>query len=291
MRTRALASLLLLLAWASPVSAQLLRDTGSVMLPPVFVGSPDGAFAVEANPAAIASLPAWQLAFVHVGGPDVFEARDQGDALFGAMPLPLGFGVGVGIERLPGIGPEGPVGRFSFAAAYGPTDRGSIGFAVRHLEGGALDGATNVDVSMLLRPTSRFALSVVAHDVLGPTGLVGLHGQAIPASFVGAVAVRPFGYDYLTVEALGGIDTDRRGSVGGTMAVWVPYFGRVTGRVTGEDLGGDADLRVVAGAELAWGSIGALGGIVVGDGFGGSPGWYAGGTLGAASFDGLPVPR
>ncbi len=275
---------------ATSASAQFRREAGPVMLPPILAGSPDGAFAVEINPAAIASLPGWQVAYLHVGGP-VRQAADQGDAFFGAAPLPLGLGLGVGIERLSADRIDGPAGRLSFAFAYAPSDSSSVGLAVRHIEGGALDGATNVDLSFLLRPTSRFALSLVAHDLLGPSGLVGLNGDAIPASFVGALAVRPFGYDYVTLEALGGVDTDRLGSVGGTVVVWVPYFGKLSARITGEDLGGTADLRVVAGAELAWGSLGAFGGIAVGDGYGGAPGYYAGGTFGAQPFDGLPPPR
>ncbi len=279
-----------LLVAPAPASAQLRRATGPVMLPPIPVGAPDGAFAVEANPAAIGSLDGWQVAFVHVGGPDTLATLDQGDSFYGVTPLPFGLGVGLGVERLADVGPSGPAGRFSFAFAYAPSDATAMGLAVRHLEGGALDGATNVDLSVLLRPTSRFAISLVAHDVLGPAGLIGLNGAAIPTSFVGAVAVRPFGYDYLTIEALGGIDTDRLGSVGGTIVGWVPYFGRISGRITGEDLGGTADVRVVAGAELVWGQLSAFGGVAFGDGYGAGPGYYVGGTLGAQSIDGLPPP-
>lgn len=290
-RSNALAlAVVLSLFLAAPASAQFRRATGPVMLPPILVGAPDGAFAVEANPAAIAQLRGWQLAYVRAGGP-TRRAADQGDAFFGVVPLPLRLGLGAGVERLEGEDGDGASGRFSFAAAYAPSATSSVGLAVRHLEGGPLDGATNVDLSLLLRPTSRVALSIVAHDLLGPSGLVGLQGEAIPATFVGAIALRPFGYDYLTVEALGGVDTDGVGSVGGTVAVWVPYFGRLSGRVTGEDLGGRADFRALAGAELSWGALGAFGGVTVGDGYGGDPGYFAGGTLGPRTFDGLPPPR
>src|SRR5690606_10613556 len=141
-------------------------------------------------------------------------------------PLPFGLGLGAGVERLDGAG-AGASGRLSLAASYAPGRRGAVGFALRHIEGGPLDGMTGVDLSFIARPSDRVAATLVVHDLLGPSGLVGLRGQALPTTFLGGLAYRPFGYDYLSLEGLFGVDTDRRIAAGGAVAVWVPYVGRL----------------------------------------------------------------
>jgi protease-4 len=271
--------------------AQLRSDTESVMTPPLAFGAPDSPFAVELNPAAIPTLAGWGISYIHAGGPSTApQARDRGDSVYAAVPLPLGFGLGFGVERVKGLRDIDGVGRFSFAFAYGNEHVGG-GLAVRHLEGGILDGATTVDLSLLLRPSSRFAISLLAQNVLGETGLVGLNGQQLPTTMLGALTYRPWGYDYLTLEAFTAVNSDWDVGVGGLASVWVPHAGRLSARVTANDLSGTRDVRVIAGADLQWTRIGAFGGVVVGDGYDDGIGWYAGGTIGARSFTGLPRPR
>lgn len=264
------------------------RETEPLLLPPLAVSAPDGPFALSLNPAALTGLTGWNVAFVHASGPNDDEAKDRGDAGYAAMPLPFGFAGALSIEHLRGGLPYGPSTQFALGGAYGRTARFSVGFTVRHIQGGPVDGATTLDLALLVRRSRFFAFSLVGYDVLGPARLVGLDGLSVPAVVLGAFSVRPLGADDLTLEGFGGVASDGRVGFGGYASVGLPRGGRLGARTTVEHFRYQRELRVVAGAELPWDRFTALGGVVLGEGYTGSPGWYAGGIVGERPVSSLP---
>ncbi len=273
-------------------AAQLRRETEPVMVPPVSVSAPDGPYALAVNPAALTAIPSWSLAYVHASGPNDDDAKDRGDAGYAALRLPLGFAAALSVEHTRGGPPYAPATHAAIGGAWGRTPRLSLGFAVRHIEGGTVDGATTLDLAMLVRRSRFFAFSLVGNDVFGPAGRVGLNGLTVPAVVLGAFSVRPHGDDYLTLEGFGAVATDGRVGFGGLAAAGLPRGGRIAARATVEHFRYQGELRVVMGAELPWDFATLFGGAIIGDGYQGTPGWYAAGVVGprpAQSLPGLPV--
>src|SRR5690606_10427084 len=164
----------------------------------------------------------------------------------------------------------------------------AVGFALHHIEGGTFDGATTFDLSIILRRSRFFAFSLMAYDLLGPTGAVGLDGLTTPISGVGAFTLRPTGDDRLTLEGFGSVANDGRVGFGGYAAVGLPGGARVLVRDTVEHFRYRAENRISLGAELPWDMFSLFGGFVGGDGYAGSPGYYAGATTGPRPLASIP---
>lgn len=293
-RSRALAALisLLAIALASPASAQLRRVTSPVWQPPVSLAAPDDALAVSVNPAALPYLRSWSALYVHAEGEDQTGLAERGDGLYAATPLLLGLALGASVDSVRPTPTSGGIERtmLSLALAWAYDDAISVGAATRFLwsPDPRLAELFTLDLAASWRPLPYVALSFLARDVTGP----GYHGGGgyVPRSFVLGLAVRPTGTRVLTLDAAGAVDED--GRVGGRLAgqVELPYVGRLQAAAEVERVGDrDPDVRVTAGLFVDWGPVGAGGGVVLGDGFEDSPGWYVAARVEGFERTGIPT--
>ena len=262
-----------LAALASPARAQLRRDTRGAPLPAVSTAAPRGAFALEANPAALAYLPGWEVAWVHAEAHGADRLPDEGDSLYAATPLPFRRAAAASADWVrPENTGEAERGRFSLGLAWARSRHLAVGGAVRFFgSDDPVGGVATVDLGATFRPAPFLAMGVVVHDVLGPPGLVG--GDAIPATFDAGVQLRPFATDQLLFEVMTAVDTDGRVGVRGLAGVEVPRVGRLYGALEGDDLRGDGELRALVGLDLRWDRFTVGGGALLGDGLG--AGWLA----------------
>lgn len=249
-----LALCVLLLGVAGPASlqAQWTRPTSGVTGVVSSVVSESGAFALEANPGALALVPGWDVRAFHID--DLAPA----EAIYGVRALPFRLSIAGGADwrRLPGR----DSGRVSLGGSWAQSSTLSIGIALRYLDSAAgRSGAFDVGVSW--RPSARFGVGVVLHDLFGPLGLTRGAGP-VPASAVLGAQIRPFASDAFFFEAAVAVDTTRRVGLRGLLAAHVPHVGRIGVAVEGEDVGGDGGMRVMASLRADWGSISAEGGIV-----------------------------
>ncbi len=276
---------LLALSLAPVAGAQLHRATGPTLLPAVSTASPDDAFALETNPAALAYLGGWELAYVHADRAGEAELSERGDALYGAARLPLRLAVGASVDWLrPTAGAQR--GRFSLGLAWARCDCFAVGGVLRYIASSEpIGGVVSLDIGAAWRPSSSLSFGLVAHDLLGPTGLVTDPAQ-VPATFALAVQLRPLATDRLTFEAVAVADTDGRVGVRALSSVAVPRLGRLWGSVEGDDLRGAGELRALIGLDLRWGQISAGGGALLGD----TTGWLATARVSSHHREGLPVP-
>lgn len=266
--------------------AQLRRATGPTLLPAVSTAAPDDAFALETNPAALALLGGWELAYVHADRVQGAPLPDRGDAVYGATTLPLRLAVGASVDWVrPTAGADR--GRFSLGLAWARSRRFAVGGALRYLASDdPIGGVTSLDLAAVWRPSSTLGFGLVAHDVLGPAGLV-TDPTEVPATFDLAVQLRPLATDRLTFEAVTAVDTDGRVGVRALASVLVPRVGRLWGSVEGDDLRGGGDLRALVGLDLRWGQVTVGGGAILGDG---ATGWLSTARLSSRHREGLPVP-
>ncbi|MBC7172130.1 MAG: S49 family peptidase, partial [Polyangiaceae bacterium] len=151
-----------------------------------------------------------------------------------------------------------------------------------------MDGATTLDLSLLLRRSRFFAFSLVGYDVLGPLSIVGLDGSSTTASLLGAFTFRPNGDEHLTIEGFGAVASDFRVGFGGLAAVGLPRGGRISAKITVEHFRYQREQRFVAGVDVPWDRFAAYGGAIAGEGYAGRPGFYAGAVVGERPVESLP---
>jgi len=272
--------------------AQLQRSTGPALLPIVSTAAPDGAYALETSPAALAYVPSWELAYAHAEAGNDQRLADRGDALYGAYRLPFGLAIGAHVDwRRPTDAAAGAdSGRFGIGVAYRRGRRWAIGGALRFLVGDPIvDRTTSLDLGVTWRPRPWITASVVAHDFLAPVGLGA--DDDVPGTFRLAAQVRPFSDDRLAIEALGAVDTDGRVGVGGIGSARIPSFGRLLAQIDVADLREDPELRVLAGLAIDMGRGRLEGGVVVGDGIDPLVGYGGVRLRGDRRSEGLPVGR
>ncbi len=285
-------ALLGLLAAASPqeAHAQLHRPSAGATLPAVSTATPDGALALETNPAALAFAGPWELAYAHAEAHGEARLEGRGDSLAGVVGLPLRLAVGAGVDWVRPTNDTPERGRFSLALAWARDRELALGGALRlFASNGALGGGVGLDLGLTWRPSSFFALGLVGHDLLAPAGLTA-GGEGLTASFALSGQLRPFGRDDLLVEVGVALDADGRIGARGIARGSVPRVGHLWGALEGEDLSGDAGWRALLGLDLAWGQVAVGGGVLVGDGLGDGA-WLAHARLGAgARPEALPTP-
>jgi protease IV len=267
------------------------RATGSVMTPGVSLAAPGGAFATEVNPSALGFMPAWELAYVHMdaGRDDAFMHR--GDGVFFGAPLLLGLAAGAHVGSVRPTQGTGAASRGvgSLALAFAPGTSFGVGTALRFMQSDDFFGRhVGWDVSVSARPSSYLAVSLMAHDLnaladLSPAGV------DLPATFILAAAARPFGNDAWTLEAAGAVDSHGTLGARGMVGVAVPYVGQLRAVLEADDLGGERDLRVLAGLDVRLGRLGMGAGAVFGEGFEDGPGWFVSARLGGATQAGVPT--
>lgn len=284
MRASLLSALVLVLTTAAATRAQPRRTAGAP-LPPASIAAPDGVIALELDPAALAFLGRYGLLVAHGETPDGSPAPSGQIVYVGGAYRGFGLALGVDRMRLDGA-PD--AGRFSFGLAYGPSRRFALGLATRHLAVLGGRDTTTFDLSMTMRPSPRLAFSIVAQDVLGPSG-VGAGGQAFPSWFTVTAALRPFADDLLTVE--GGLTTnsDKRVDARLYVGVALPHLGRVIMVATAEDFAEDARFSVTAGLDLRLFGMGVASGVIATEGTD-DVGYYVAGSLEGNTRAGLPRP-
>jgi protease-4 len=282
--------LVLLSLLPAAASAQLSRETSPVDLPGYGLAAPDGPESVVLNPAAMAFLESWGVGYAHADSGDA-ERMLRGDGFYAATPVLFGIAAGAAVDsvRPTPLALQGERTMISLALGWQYEDAIAIGGAVRFLvsDDARLAGVTTLDLAASWRPVDYFALSLLARDLVGP----GLHGtdESVARSFVLATALRPFGDRWLTLDLAGAIDDEARIGARAALEIGVPYVGRAIGALEMDGLeDGDPELRAVAGLAIDWGQIGAGGGVHVGEGFEGAPGWYVSARVDGATREGLP---
>lgn len=287
---------LVVVGLAPPVaSAQFRRDTSLVMAPPSAITAPGDGWATDLNPAELANLGTFTLTYVHTEAEEGDALVERGDALHTTMALPLGIGVGLSVERLRPTAASGGSDRgvVSLGGAWSNDPRFAAGAALRYFGslGDDVGGVTALDFAFSVRPTPRLAFSFVAHDVLGPLHLVS-EDIDLPATFVFATGFRPWGNDGFTLEGAIAADTERRVGVRAMAELAIPSFGRLHAVAEIDDLAdGENLVRFMAGLAVDWGQLGASGGVLGGDGFDDTPGWYLAVSTRGAARRGLPTHR
>ncbi|MFT5356636.1 MAG: protease-4 [Polyangiales bacterium] len=248
----ALSAVLFCVSGAASLQAQWTRPTSGVTGVVSSVVSESGAYALEANPGALALVPGWDVQAFHI------DDGAPAEAIYGVRALPFRLSVAGGADwrRLPGR----DSGRVSLGGAWAQSSTLSVGVALRYLDFAAgRSGAFDVGVSW--RPSARLGIGVVLHDLFGPLGLT-RGGGAVPGSAVLGAQIRPFESDALFLEMALAVDTNRQVGLRGLFGAHIPHIGRVGVVVEGEDVGGAGGMRVMASLRADWGAISAEGGVI-----------------------------
>lgn len=230
------------------------------------IANPDGALAMNANPAGLAEGVATDLRLnASAGGAAFGASRGNGWGAFAAAPVgPIGFGVAIehdsdgdGVAAAPSWYSRSRLGMGS-ALALG--DRAFIGGAARWqiIPGG--DTLQTWDVGLLVRPCRGFAFGARATAI----GSDKRSADAFETHFGGGLAVRPFGNDRLTAA----FDVDlpvKAASHTATATLSARVTNGLTVLIEGKDFAPDGtgafalerhDLRVAAGLRFGFSSSG-----------------------------------
>ena len=108
----------------------------------------------------------------------------------------------------------------------------------------------------------------------------------VPATFAGAVQLRPFEDDSLALEGIVAVDSDGRVGAAGMASARLPRVGRVFARVEGDDLRGQRAVRLLGGVALDWDRLRVEGGVLASSED--LTGWFAGARVSSRHRDGLP---
>lgn len=257
--------------------------------PGVSLAAPDDASAVDLNPSALPSLPAWNLAYSHVEGAAGTPFSLDGDALRAATPLPFGIALGVSLNH---VRPEGAASaRGTGSLAFGlDVGRGlSVGssFRITGSADPAHQGRLGWDLAASWRGARTVTLAWVLRDVNAAVDIGNPGGAAVPASALMAWGLRPFGTDALHLEPSLSVNTDGDVGLRALLLARVPYVGRLylSGDVPRIDR--NADWSFTAGAFVDWGRMSAGGGVIVAKGQS-SPGAVVTASLSGLPRDGVP---
>ncbi len=198
--------LLIIATLYMPAAALGQPSRGAVELQAPILAEQSDATALAANPAQIALLRGWNLAYLHSSireGP----TAGIGHGLFFAMPLPFGLGWGVSVEVSRPEGDDLPWrSPFTIALAWQYAKRLSIGASSRWFfctDDPELNGLWAVDLGVTFRINPYFALAVTAHSINNPRPQTrhfeDIHRFGRQWSF--GLLTRPARRDYLSVAA------------------------------------------------------------------------------------------
>ena len=282
---------------ASPdlADAQWADRTRGVLVPDANLATTDSSLALEVNPAGLAFVDGFELAYLHVDGPDGTPIRGAGDAVYLATPLAFGLSSGLSLASVRPVDAAIVGGSSSFAdRAVGVFGLGfaagrsfGLGASYRYVgsQDGSVAGLSAWDLGASLRLGPSLAVSLLARDLTGPLAFGGSRG---PATFVLATGLRPFAHRALSFDLAGAVNSDGVYGMRGGVEVLLPHVGSLAASAEIEDLEGQAAVLLAMGLRAEWGGIGAGGGALITDGAGASPGWYAGAQLRSFTRPGLP---
>lgn len=280
----------ILAAETTTVRAQWRRPTEPVSLPAYSIVGVDSPEAVNLNPAALAALPAWGLSYVHADAGQAESLAGRGDAFYAAAPLLFGLSGGIAVDAVRPTAGSGQPARImtSVALSYAPDETLSFGAASRFFASRdrQVSGIVTLDLAARWLPLDTVGVSLLARDIVSPP-LEGT-GTSVPRSFVLGTALRPTGDRAFTLDLAGALN--ERGDVGARMSVdvRVPFVGRALVAAELSDLGRSARGQVLGGLSVDWTMFSAGGGVLVGDGFEGGPGWYVSARVEGAERRGIP---
>ena len=312
---RAWVGLVVMLASTTGVRADPLPTSAEhVATPGRSVASDDTADAIVLNPANLAWLPGGELRWTWVNCPDDAIKVGCGMDWEAATPLPFGLATGLRVDLVepPWGGPQSEGIGFPYrgdnyawitwAVALKLWDGAAFGASIQHSysQNAYVDGLWGVSAGLSYRPDPHIGLSLVAHDFNEPSpALLPSLSHVAPSQpvldgrYALAMSLRPAGKRSVD---LGFEIQYYQGSnlwvPRGTLGVDVPLVGRAYASVEVANLLNDSERGVLgtAGLELHFGGIGAGGGALFGDGFGGTAGEYVTASLAGYTQPGLPYP-
>ena len=249
------ASVLLIVSLTGTAWAQATR--GGVELPTSTLTEQTDAAALAVNPAQLALLRGWSLSYLHSDVRDSPTAG-TGHGLFFAMPLPLGFGWGAGVEL---VRPEDPDASwrspFSLGLSWQHASRLSLGVTSRWFfsaDDPALNGLWAVDLGLTLRLSPHLALALATHGVNNPRPqtINSLDHERFGRQWSAGFVVRPLPVDVLSLHGeVAYAEAWNRLAVRGVLALRPLPGWTVRADVTGWFDNGEADLTLALGTELS----------------------------------------
>ncbi len=179
------------------------KGTGGVLQPSASITETRDATSLSINPANIALLDSWSLAYVGAWVGDQRNLAGQGHGGFFAFPIgPLG--LGVSIEALT---PPDPVlnwqgldarARFSVGLGFQIQRAFALGIAYRTFWAYGAGDIDTVDLGLTIAPINYLALSLVASDLNAPK-LRYISAERAARRLNVGLTVRPLGRDVLAV--------------------------------------------------------------------------------------------
>lgn len=179
------------------------KGTDGVLQPSTSITETRDAASLSVNPANIALLDSWSLAYVGAWVGDQSSLAGQGHGGFFAVPIgPLGLGVSV--EALT---PPDPIfewqgmdarARFSLGLGFQINRAFALGVAYRTFWAYGAGDIDTVDLGLTIAPMNHLALSFVASDLNAPRLRYTSAERAARRLNVG-LTVRPFGRDILAI--------------------------------------------------------------------------------------------
>jgi protease-4 len=275
--------------FAQPFLTSTLADP--VALPPMPLADPEGAFAVDVHPAAVAWLPSWAINYVHSDARAEQNLTRRGDAFAAALPLVFGTALGVsGHSVRPTSSSEAlQHGIGSLALGWAPSSLFSMGGAVRWVGSSRdqFESFTLFDVSLGFRPGSWLSVMVGGKNLNRP--YVPETFDVVARAATASVAVRPLASYAVTGEF--GAQLNDRGDyvLRTTLVLPVPYVGRLLATGSANTLDGfETYYQATVGLAVDWENIGVGVGTHLIEGNAGFPAWYATARLEGATKDGVP---
>lgn len=246
------------------------------------VAGTDDTTALVQNPANLAFMPGSELRWSAVFLDESNQVPWQGHAFALGFPLPLvpiATGVRLDLIDPPYSAIRGPFGQYNYqwltwGIAAG-SDFASLGLSLQrtYSDALALDGLSSFTLGYSARPFDHLALSLVAHDINGPTNAL---GYGLERSYDIALAIRPTGSRALEVGLEGKYVDTRDGywTPRATLGIDVPYLGRLRGDVAVSHPNDSNRRAWLASANMAFhmsgagGSAELAGGAITGNGLG-----------------------
>lgn len=277
--------------------AQVRNITSPMTLPPMAYSAPDGAWAVDVNPAALGFLRAYSIDAAITEASKHVPLEGRGYGLSAATPLPFGLAAGISAETIsPTLAARSHLGarsrgRASLALSWSPSEVLSFGSAVRFINAAssALDGIVTLDASMAARPNPYLSFTLLGRDLTNPRPEAGY--PVVLRSGTLAIGVRPTGRDDVTAEASSSLTQGGDVGLAGGIYLRLPYVGRLMANAQVPRLGNRfRDFLISAGIAIDWGYVGASFSTHIPEGTRTFPGWTVGMHLGGYLQDGLPGP-
>ena len=256
---------------------------------PISLASPGSALSASVNPSSLGTLPSWSLSYSYVEPANGTSYRDRYQGGWFATPLGKALTIGSGIEFVRAHdGSRADQNGFVLASSvnFGPCL--SLGTAW-HMRS-PRDGASNLnaaDLSLSVRPSPRFALSVIARDLTPGTPRLG--DRELRESVALAAAVRPVGDDRMVLEVAGKADTEGDLGLRFIAQTVVRKLGRLA--VAGErsERNGQALWTLSAGLDVRFGAVSLAPGVHGGE-QGDEVGWSMLADVHGQPRIGLPEP-